>query len=55
MAQVLDLISAGKTFSEILADYFPDLSVDDLRACIEFARDLVENEDIHVVEETSRA
>ena len=55
VAQVLDLISAGKSFSEIIADYFPDLGVDDLRACIEFARDLVENEEIHVVEETSRA
>jgi len=55
VAQVLDLAAAGKNFSEITSDYFPDLTADDIRACLEFARDLVENEDIHVVEETPRA
>ncbi|MBI3679507.1 MAG: DUF433 domain-containing protein [Acidobacteria bacterium] len=54
VSQVLDLIAAGKTFGEITSDYFPDLTEDDIRACLEFARDLVENEDIHVVEEMPR-
>jgi len=54
VAQVLDLIAAGKTFHEIIAEYFPDLSETDIRGCIEFARDLVQNEDIHVVEEVSQ-
>lgn len=52
VAQVLDLVSAGKTFDQIIADYYPDLTRDDLTACVEFARDLVQNEDIHVAEET---
>jgi uncharacterized protein (DUF433 family) len=51
VVQVLDLAAAGKSFREIIADYFPDLTEDDIRACLEFARDLVQNEDIHVVEE----
>ena len=55
VAQVLDLVAAGKSFSEITSGYFPDLTADDIRACLEFARDLVENEDIHVVEELPRA
>jgi uncharacterized protein (DUF433 family) len=55
VAQVLDLISAGKTFEAIITDYFPDLTREDITACLEFARDLVQNEDIHVVEETSAA
>ena len=54
VAQVLDLVASGKSFSEIVSDYFPDLTLDDIRACVEFARELVENEDIHVVEETPR-
>jgi uncharacterized protein (DUF433 family) len=54
VAQVLDVIAAGKSFDEITSDYFPDLTADDIRACLEFARDLVENEDIHVVEEMLR-
>jgi uncharacterized protein (DUF433 family) len=54
VAQILDLIAAGKSFNEITSDYFPDLTIEDIRASLEFARDLVENEDIHVVEELPR-
>ena len=52
VAQVLDLLEAGKTFQEIHADYFPDITSEDIRACVRFAKDLVLGEDIHVVEET---
>ncbi len=55
VSQVLDLIGAGKSFGEITSAYFPDLTEADIRACLEFARDLVDNEDIHVVEEMPRA
>jgi uncharacterized protein (DUF433 family) len=54
VAQVLDLLASGKNFREITEEYFPDLTAGDIRACLEFARDLVENEDIHVLEESSR-
>jgi len=50
VAQVLDLVAAGKSFEAITSDYFPDLTVEDVRACLELARDLVENEDTHVIE-----
>jgi len=53
VAQVLDLVAAGNSFREITTQYFPDLSTDDIRACLEFARDLVQNEEIHVIEEVS--
>ena len=43
VAQVLDLVAAGKSFGEI-TDYFPGLIEDDIRACLEFARDLVQSE-----------
>ena len=55
MAEVLDMVAAGKSFEVIRRDYFPDLTTEDIRACLEFARELVENEDIHVVEELPRA
>lgn len=35
----------------IIDDYFPGIVSDDIRASIEFAKNLVENEDIHVIEE----
>ncbi len=36
--QVLDLLAAGKTPAEVISpDYFPDLTLDDVRACIAYA------------------
>jgi uncharacterized protein (DUF433 family) len=49
--QVLHLIEAGKGFAEIRRDYFPDIVDDDIRACIRFARQLVQNEEIRFAEE----
>ena len=30
---VLELINEGITFNEIIRDYYPDLTVEDIRAC----------------------
>lgn len=51
VTQVLDLVAAGKSFDEIIENYFSDIAVDDIKASIRFAKNLVENEDIHIVEE----
>jgi uncharacterized protein (DUF433 family) len=45
---VLELINEGLSFSEIIRDYYPDLQVDDIKACIEYAIALVAAEDIHL-------
>lgn len=31
---VLELLNEGVTFDQMIADYYPELSVDDIRACI---------------------
>jgi uncharacterized protein (DUF433 family) len=31
---VLDLIGAGKSFQEIIRNYYPDLTSDGIRACL---------------------
>lgn len=50
VSQVLDLLAAGKTFQEICSeDYFPDLTQEDVAACIEYANKLVANEDVEYV------
>ena len=53
VAQILDLLEGGRSFQEIINDYFPDLTAEDIRVCLRFAKQLVENEDIHVVEESA--
>jgi uncharacterized protein (DUF433 family) len=30
----LELINEGLTFNEIIKDYYPDLTVEDIRACV---------------------
>jgi uncharacterized protein (DUF433 family) len=45
---VLELLSEGLSFSDIIQDYYPDLQVEDIRACIRYAIALVSAEDIHL-------
>lgn len=46
---VLELVGEGLTFERILSDYYPTLTADDIRACVQYATALVANEDIHLV------
>ena len=45
---VLELINEGLSFEEIIRDYYPDLGIEDIRACLQYAIDLVAAEDIHL-------
>ena len=45
---VLELVSEGLSFEEITQDYYPDLQIEDVRACVQYAIDIVAAEDIHI-------
>jgi uncharacterized protein (DUF433 family) len=45
---VLELVRDGVAFDAILRDYYPDLKLDDIKACLQYAIDVVQTEDIHV-------
>jgi len=45
---VLELVREGIPFDQIIRDYYPDLKPDDIRACIQYAMDVLAAEDIHV-------
>jgi uncharacterized protein (DUF433 family) len=45
---LLELVREGTSFSEIIRDYYPDLEPDDIRACIQYAIDIVATEEIHL-------
>ena len=45
---VLELLNEGLSFDAIIRDYYPDLTVEDIRACIQYAIALVAAEDIHL-------
>ena len=45
---VLELLDEGLAFGEIIRDYYPDLTIPDIQACIQYAIALVAAEDIHL-------
>ncbi|MCF3605605.1 DUF433 domain-containing protein [Planktothrix agardhii 1033] len=45
---VLELLNEGLSFAEIIRDYYPDLQVEDIRACLQYAIALVAAEDVHL-------
>ena len=47
---VLELVREGITAEDLCRDYYPDLSADDVRACVQYAIDLISLEDIRQAE-----
>jgi uncharacterized protein (DUF433 family) len=44
---ILGLLAAGKTIAEITSDdYYPDITAEDVLACLAYATRLVENETV---------
>ena len=46
---VLELINEGLSFETIIQDYYPDLGVEDVKACVQYAIALIAAEDINLV------
>jgi uncharacterized protein (DUF433 family) len=47
---VLELVREGVPAAEICRDYYPDLSAEDVRACVQYAIDMIALEDIRFAE-----
>ena len=45
---VLELIQEGISFNEIIQNYYPDLKLEDIKACIQYALDLIRKKEINV-------
>jgi uncharacterized protein (DUF433 family) len=46
---VLEFLNEGLSFEEIIRNYYPELQIEDIRACIQYAIALVAAEDIRLV------
>lgn len=46
---VLELVEAGISFNDIRTKFYPQLADEDLKACITYARQIVQNEEVHLV------
>lgn len=47
---VLELVQAGISFQEIVEKYYPDLTIEDVQACVEYATEIVKSEEVHIAE-----
>lgn len=46
---VLELLNEGLSFHQIIEDYYPDLTVEDIKACLTYAIALINAEEINLV------
>lgn len=46
---VLELVREGLSFTEIIQDYYPELQIEDIQACIKYAIDVVASEEINII------
>ena len=44
---VLELIEENISFEKIIDNYYPDLELEDIKACVRYATDLIRSEEIH--------
>ena len=47
---VLELVGERLSFTNIIQDYYPDLEAGDICACIHYAIDVIEVEDIRIAD-----
>ena len=47
---VLELVEDGVAFAEIVSSYYPDLTLDDVKACVHYAVALLRGEETHTGE-----
>ena len=45
---VLELIQENIPFDRIIERYYPDLELEDIKACARYATDIVRSEEIHI-------
>lgn len=41
------IVAEGIPFEKIVEDYYPDLQIEDIRACVNYAIEVISAEDIH--------
>jgi len=46
---VLELLNEGLSFDDIIRDYYPDLDIEDIKACLQYAIALISAEEIKLV------
>ena len=46
---VLELVREGIPFEQIVRDYYPDLTVEDIKACVDYAVNLIKADAVNLI------
>ena len=55
VSMVLELLAAGHSPEVICRDFYPELAIEDVLACVAFANQFLAGEEIHFSEELRRS
>jgi len=47
---ILELIEAGISFEDIIAKYYLNITIEDIKACIQYATNVIKAEEVHIAE-----
>ena len=53
VSMILELLAEGVSAEEIRSKFYPDITIEDVQACIAFANQFLSEEEIHFFEELS--
>lgn len=45
---ILELVEAGIPFEKIVTKYYPDITIKDVKACVDYAIKLIKAEEVHI-------
>ncbi len=45
---ILELVQEGIPFSDIVEKNYPDIDIEDVKACVRYAVDIVRSEEVHL-------
>ncbi|RKZ87278.1 MAG: antitoxin [Candidatus Parabeggiatoa sp. nov. 1] len=48
---ILELVSEGISFAEIVRDYYSNIEITDIKACLQYAIEMIAAEEIHITTE----
>ncbi len=51
VSMILELLEDNLSFEEIIRDYYRHITREDIQACLEYAKAVIEGEEVHFVEE----
>ena len=50
---ILELVREGFSFEQIVRDYYPGIEYEDIKACVQYAIDIITSEDIRISSEAA--